>query len=106
MKREYQFDVAVAGAGTAGTAAAVGAALAGAKTVLIERSPYPGGEATHSGVAAFCGFYTCGGDPVKAVAGVGEMILKEMEELEPSSINYIVSATGNKNINFHTEYQK
>lgn len=76
MKREYQFDVAVAGAGTAGTAAAVGAALAGAKTVLIERSPYPGGEATHSGVAAFCGFYTCGGDPVKAVAGVGEMILK------------------------------
>lgn len=106
MKREYQFDVAVAGAGTAGTAAAVGAALAGAKTVLIERSPYPGGEATHSGVAAFCGFYTCGGDPVKAVAGVGEMILKEMEELDPSSINYIVSATGNKNINFHPEYLK
>lgn len=106
MERVYQFDVAVAGGGTAGTAAAVGAALAGAKTVLIERSPYPGGEATHSGVAAFCGFYTCGGEPVKAVAGVGEMILNEMEKLEPSSVNYIISATGNKNINFHPEYLK
>lgn len=106
MERVYQFDVAVAGGGTAGTAAAAGAALAGAKTVLIERSPYPGGEATHSGVAAFCGFYTCGGDPVKAVAGVGEMIIKEMEALEPTSVNYIVSATGNKNINFHPEYLK
>lgn len=106
MERVYQFDVAVVGGGTAGTAAAVGAALAGAKTVLIERSPYPGGEATHSGVAAFCGFYTCGGDPVKAVAGVGEMIVHEMENLEPTSVNYIISATGNKNINFHPEYLK
>lgn len=106
MERRYQYDVVVAGGGTAGVAAAAGAALAGARTLLIERNPYLGGEATHSGVAAFCGFYTCGGNPVKAVAGIGEKILEEMERLEPSSVAYIISATGNKNVNFHPEYLK
>ena len=70
VERCYPFDVAVVGGGTAGVAAAVGASRTGARTVLIERSPYLGGEATNSGVAAFCGFYTCGENPVKVVAGV------------------------------------
>ena len=39
MKRKYQYDVVVAGGGTAGVAAAAGAAMAGAKTLLIERNP-------------------------------------------------------------------
>ena len=65
MERKYQYDVVVAGGGTAGVAAAAGAAMTGAKTLLIERNPYLGGEATHSGVAAFCGFFTCGGNPVR-----------------------------------------
>ena len=81
MSKTFQYDVVIAGGGTAGVAAAVGAARAKAKTLLIERNPYLGGEATHSGVSAFCGFYTCGGNPVKAVAGVGEELLKEMESL-------------------------
>ena len=106
MKRKYQYDVVVAGGGTAGVAAAAGAAMAGAKTLLIERNPYLGGEATHSGVAAFCGFFTCGGNPVRVVEGAGELILKEMKALSESSWNYVVSATGNKNVNFHPEYLK
>lgn len=106
MSKILKYDVVIAGGGTAGVAAAVGAARAGAKTLLIERNPYLGGEATHSGVSAFCGFYTCGANPVKAVAGAGEEILKEMESLNPESIDYIVSATGNRNINFHPEYLK
>ena len=57
MERVYHCDVAVVGGGTAGVAAAVGAVRAGASVVLIERNPYLGGEATHSGVSAFCGFY-------------------------------------------------
>lgn len=105
MERHYSYDVVVAGGGTAGTAAAVGASRAGAKTLLVERNPYLGGEATHSGVAAFCGFYTCGDNPVKVVAGVGELVLKEMEKLGPT-LEYIVSVTGNKNINFQPEYLK
>ena len=67
MKRVYMYDVVVTGGGTAGVAAAVGASKAGAKTLLIERNPYLGGEATHSGVSAFCGFYSCGADPVRVV---------------------------------------
>lgn len=98
MSKTFQYDVVIAGGGTAGVAAAVGAARAKAKTLLIERNPYLGGEATHSGVSAFCGFYTCGGNPVKAVAGVGEEILKEMESLNPESVDYIISATGDANL--------
>lgn len=44
-------------AGPPGVSAAVGAAKTGAKTLLIERNAYLGGEATHSGVSTFCGFF-------------------------------------------------
>lgn len=63
MERSYQYDIVIVGGGTAGVAAAVGAAKAGAKTLLVERNAYLGGEATNSGVNCFCGFYTCGSDP-------------------------------------------
>ena len=105
MNRVYDYDVAIVGGGTAGVAAAVGAAAAGARTLLVERNPYLGGEATHSGIGAFCGFYSCGENPVKVVAGAGDRILAEMEALGPT-VDYIVSATGNKNINFQPEYLK
>lgn len=105
MERRCRYDVVIAGGGTAGVAAAVGAAQTGAKALLIERNPYLGGEATHSGVGAFCGFYSCGENPVKVVAGVGDQILEEMEKLGPT-VDYIVSATGNKNVNFQPEYLK
>ena len=105
MERRYRYDVVIAGGGTAGVAAAVGAAQAGVKVLLVERNPYLGGEATHSGVGAFCGFYSCGENPVKVVAGVGDQILEEMKKLGPT-IEYVVSVTGNKNINFQPEYLK
>ena len=47
MERSYQYDIVVVGGGTAGVAAAVGAAKAGAKTLLVERNAYLGGEATN-----------------------------------------------------------
>lgn len=103
--RQYTYDVVVVGGGTAGVAAAVGATKAGAKTLLIERNAYFGGEATHSGVAAFCGFYTCGENPQKVVAGVGDLVLQEMEKLG-NTVDYIISAAGNKNVNFQPEYLK
>lgn len=105
MERKYKYDVVVVGGGTAGVSAAVGAAKSGAKTLLIERNAYLGGEATHSGVSAFCGFFSCGENPIKVVAGVGELVLNEMESLGPT-IDYIISATGNRNINFQPEYLK
>ena len=86
-------------------APAVGAAKTGAKTLLIERNAYLGGEATNSGVSAFCGFYTCGENPVRVVEGVGRLVLNEMEALGPT-VDYVISATGNRNINFQPEYLK
>lgn len=105
MERFYKCDIVVVGGGTAGVAAAVGARQAGADVILIERNPYLGGEATHSGVGAFCGFYSCGSNPVKVVAGAGDAVLLEMEQLGPV-IDYVISAAGNKNINFQPEYLK
>ena len=56
MERSYQYDIVVVGGGTAGVAAAVGAAKAGAKTLLVERNAYLGGEAANSGDRIRCGW--------------------------------------------------
>ena len=45
------FDVVVAGAGTAGVIAAIASARAGAKTILVEAKGYPGGVAVEGGTA-------------------------------------------------------
>jgi len=46
-----QFDVVVAGGGTAGVVAAIAAARQGARTALIEAKGYPGGTVTEGGTA-------------------------------------------------------
>ncbi|MFC2098900.1 FAD-dependent oxidoreductase [Bacteroidota bacterium] len=46
-----EFDVVVAGGGTAGVVAAIAAARNGAKTMLIEAKGYPGGTVTEGGTA-------------------------------------------------------
>ncbi|MHC4253435.1 MAG: FAD-dependent oxidoreductase [Planctomycetota bacterium] len=46
-----EFDVVVAGAGTAGVVAAIAAARAGARTVALEAKGYPGGIAVEGGTA-------------------------------------------------------
>lgn len=50
-------DLVVVGGGSAGTAAAVTAARAGLRTVLIEDFPFLGGMSTGGCVGTFCGFY-------------------------------------------------
>src|ERR1700744_1092954 len=51
------YDVVVAGGGSAGIGAAIGAAQAGASVHLIERHPFLGGAATASSVLSYCGFF-------------------------------------------------
>jgi hypothetical protein len=46
-----EFDVAVAGGGTAGVVAAIASARQGAKTVLVEAKGYPGGTVVEGGTA-------------------------------------------------------
>ncbi len=50
-------DVTVIGAGSAGIAAALAAARAGASTILLESSNQLGGQGTHALVHTFCGLY-------------------------------------------------
>ena len=51
-------DVIVVGGGAAGTAAAIGAASAGAQTLLVESGPFLGGAATLKNVLTYCGLFT------------------------------------------------
>jgi hypothetical protein len=50
-------DLVVVGGGSAGTAAAITAARAGLRTVLVEDSPFLGGMSTGGCVGTLCGFY-------------------------------------------------
>ena len=70
-----QYDVMVVGGGAAGVGAAVGAAQAGARTLLIEDGPCLGGAATQKNVLGYCGLYTMGDPPMQAVFGVAEQML-------------------------------
>ena len=80
MQRHIECDVAVVGGGAAGIAAAIGASRAGARTVLIERNPYFGGQATNSQVTAYCGFFTRGENYDQVVQGIGGEVLKKLEQ--------------------------
>ncbi|WP_019925012.1 FAD-dependent oxidoreductase [Nocardia sp. BMG111209] len=70
-----EYDVVVAGGGSAGVAAAVGARNTGARTLLVERGPCLGGAATMRNVLTYCGIYTRQEPPRQVVFGVAEQIL-------------------------------
>ncbi len=75
-------DVLVAGAGTAGCIAAIAAARLGAKVVMIEKMPVPGGTYTNGGNHC-SSFYAASDDPETAKRIVGgipyELALRIMD---------------------------
>lgn len=93
MRRET-FDVVVAGGGAGGVAAAIGAAQAGARTLLVERYGFLGGAATNAQVLSYCGFYPQGPTAELAVGGVGRSVLRGLAE-KGLDVGAIRSKSGN-----------
>jgi hypothetical protein len=71
------YDVLVAGGGSAGVAAAVAAARAGARTLLVERGPCLGGAATLRNVVTYCGLYARDSEQ-QVVFGVAQEVLARL----------------------------
>lgn len=69
------YDVVVVGGGSSGIAAAVGAAKLGARTLLLERNPYLGGQVTNCGIPTYDGFFTRGEPFEQVVGGVGQQVI-------------------------------
>ncbi len=76
---ENKVDVLVVGGGTAGTVAAIQAARAGAKTMVVERNSQLGGTTTTAGVA-FPGLFDAWGKQV--IAGIGWELVKDSVDLD------------------------
>lgn len=76
-------DVVVVGGGPAGLAAAISAARAGAKTVLVERFGYLGGTATASLMACINGFRNqVEPDFTQTVRGIAEEIVLKLKAMD------------------------
>jgi len=104
-KSPEHYDVIVAGGGSAGVAAAVGASRMGARTLLVERYGFLGGAATTSMVLTYCGFYTGGNAPVRTIGGVGWELLLALRDMG-FGINPIRSKSGNQIITIDVEALK
>lgn len=75
------YDVVVVGGGSAGIAAAVGAAAFGAKTLLIERNPYFGGQVVNCSIPTYDGFFTRADPFEQVVGGVGQKVIDKLTTL-------------------------
>ena len=77
-------EVAVAGGGIAGVAAAVQAARCGKKTVLIEKSVYCGGLAT--GGLIYIYLPLCDGNGRQVTFGIAEELLRRSMKYGPGDV--------------------
>ena len=77
-----EYEVVVLGGGPAGIAAAVAAARAGRRTLLIERYGFLGGMGTAAGVTNFCGLHAnVHGQMHRVVQGVASELLARIDRL-------------------------
>jgi glycine/D-amino acid oxidase-like deaminating enzyme len=82
IPRYGAFDVVVVGSGSAGSTAAIAAARTGARTLLLEKLPFLGGNST-AVLDTFYGFWTPGEQPRKIVSGVADDVVAGLRRLGP-----------------------
>ena len=90
-----KYDVVVIGAGAAGMPAAVAAARAGARTLLLEKESFPGGVAVPAMHQSICGLYLCGEDlPAETLnAGITREICLRLQKLSTKTVPFRVGRT-------------
>ncbi|MBG6244560.1 FAD-dependent oxidoreductase [Candidatus Symbiopectobacterium sp. 'North America'] len=74
---QNNYDVVVIGGGVA---AAIGAAQAGKKALLVERSSYLGGQATHCSIPTYDGFFTRHENSEQIAGGVASMVMEKLKQ--------------------------
>jgi glycine/D-amino acid oxidase-like deaminating enzyme len=72
-----RYDVLVVGSGSAGSSAAIGAARAGARTMLVDRLAFMGGTST-AVLDTFYAFYTPTETPRRVVGGLGWEVVERL----------------------------
>ena len=86
-----EYEVVVLGGGPAGIAAAVAAARAGRRTLLIERYGFLGGMGTAAGVTNFCGLHAnVHGEMHRVVQGVASDLLARIDRLDGLNAPHLV----------------
>jgi hypothetical protein len=77
-----EYEVVVVGGGPAGVTAAVAAARAGRRTILVERYGYNGGAGSAGGLSTFCGLHAnVHGEHRQVVHGLADEVLDRVERL-------------------------
>ncbi|WFU16581.1 FAD-dependent oxidoreductase [Bradyrhizobium sp. CB3481] len=86
-----EYEVAVLGGGPAGIAAAVAAARAGRRTLLIERYGFLGGMGTAAGVTNFCGLHAnVYGGMHRVVQGIASDLLARIDRLDGLNAPHLI----------------
>jgi len=71
-------DICVVGSGASGASAAIEAARAGRKVILVDGLPTLGGQAVNSIIGMFCGLYTAGQGGRQLTHGIADEILHDL----------------------------
>lgn len=75
---ERSCDICVVGSGASGMSAAIEAARAGRKVILVDGLPSLGGQAVNSIIGMFCGLYTPGPEGRQITHGIADEILHDL----------------------------